>query len=130
MLLFNAFLSFFASTRSTISIHLMLLFNRTWTIWQITDWYFNTSNVTIQPPYCPLSSSGNTYFNTSNVTIQLQTLNTSSTNINNFNTSNVTIQPTYEWCSNACYIISIHLMLLFNLIYMCSPSASWKFQYI
>ena len=54
------------------------------------------------------------HFNTSNVTIQLQTLNTSSTNINNFNTSNVTIQPTYEWCSNACYIISIHLMLLFN----------------
>ena len=96
-----------------ISIHLMLLFNRTWTIWQITDWYFNTSNVTIQ------HGAGACFQNAWKISIHLMLLFNvkhikASMKLFYFNTSNVTIQLRKSDKISQFNFISIHLMLLFN----------------
>ena len=99
-----------------ISIHLMLLFNfnpnkpcQQWS-------NFNTSNVTIQlaPILKAVGCSSN--FNTSNVTIQLSHKFIYIYTSLHFNTSNVTIQLFKTTNTIICCQISIHLMLLFNLL--------------
>ena len=76
-----------------ISIHLMLLFNlKLADILTVPLSHFNTSNVTIQQKKQLLKHLQNVHFNTSNVTIQLH------------------VRSKVE----RRYIISIHLMLLFN----------------
>ena len=92
MLLFNNEYTTNYSKNNSISIHLMLLFNFHIRFLSWHSLYFNTSNVTIQlqKPLQRLWKSLD--FNTSNVTIQLK--------------RNVKLQ----WVS----FISIHLMLLFN----------------
>ena len=79
--------------QNTISIHLMLLFNRQRLLMNSLQWlYFNTSNVTIQLKNSLHISFLCSYFNTSNVTIQRNIFH-----------------ERYFFI-----IISIHLMLLFN----------------
>ena len=91
MLLFNSLITLFTIFRP-ISIHLMLL--------------FNCLSESVTPSY--------SYFNTSNVTIQLVSLPLAVVS-SDFNTSNVTIQQKSLMYLLLFYIISIHLMLLFNL---------------
>ena len=91
---------------------------------------FNTSNVTIQllnlviNIYCYLN------FNTSNVTIQLEHLQDLKRVNLYFNTSNVTIQPPLHRLFHLCFLISIHLMLLFNVKSVQQPFCALLFQYI
>ena len=78
---------------------------------------FNTSNVTIQHRKRVEPKLILLYFNTSNVTIQHQCKINNSTTYHDFNTSNVTIQHILYKRRRSYKEISIHLMLLFNLIY-------------
>ena len=67
----------------------------------------------------PFSSCRLNYnFNTSNVTIQLTIILPKKSHALYFNTSNVTIQLSRMFFFSAFLRISIHLMLLFNLIYL------------
>ena len=77
-----------------ISIHLMLLFNDIAALSDTISFHFNTSNVTIQRPATIPTSFILLHFNTSNVTIQL------------LNTIRL----------HSSFLISIHLMLLFNIL--------------
>ena len=70
--------------------------------------YFNTSYVTVQPPFCLLNSSFLSNFNTSYVTVQRQR-------------------------NKTCYFasgISIHPMLRFNLVFVFIYYIFFRFQYI
>ena len=92
----------------------MLLFNFFLILLFSFPYYFNTSNVTIQLLEHLLNSIFSYHFNTSNVTIQLVLGVGKPYDIANFNTSNVTIQHLFDLLKNHNYMISIHLMLLFN----------------
>ena len=70
----------------------MLLFNRLERYGFRQQFYFNTSNVTIQHRKVIPFQQERKYFNTSNVTIQYRLYNTIAIFKCNFNTSNVTIQ--------------------------------------
>ncbi len=100
----------------------MLLFNMD-TILEhyIIHQYFNTSNVTIQPPDYISEKIMKENFNTSNVTIQQLSFVCWYKSDNDFNTSNVTIQQFKANITCNPNWISIHLMLLFN-PYMHFPS--------
>ena len=74
---------------------------------------FNTSNVTIQQA-AEEEKHLQEDFNTSNVTIQLENFLLVCLISFNFNTSNVTIQLIRATLLITSYLISIHLMLLFN----------------
>ena len=100
----------------SISIHLMLLFNRLERYGFRQQFYFNTSNVTIQQQSWQLMCIRVEYFNTSNVTIQRCAAISLTFLQYHFNTSNVTIQPYLLLYSSIIIFISIHLMLLFNRI--------------
>ena len=129
MLLFNLFFLLHLYCLKNISIHLMLLFNILCFLRVSLFDYFNTSNVTIQPPPLMLSHTGR------NISIHLMLLFNllkifPTLHRLYFNTSNVTIQPelwTYCYLFNS---ISIHLMLLFNILTISSPCFNSKFQYI
>ena len=119
MLLFNPESSLSARFVILISIHLMLLFNRSNFLNGFLNFYFNTSNVTIQLVRWYYLYNVGWHFNTSNVTIQPLVFCTTPKSSLDFNTSNVTIQPFVLRCSQCPFLISIHLMLLFN------PSSSY-----
>ena len=70
----------------------MLLFNLIGFILHHRPYYFNTSNVTIQPPEVFQNDIELYYFNTSNVTIQRASNWFKNCGFFDFNTSNVTIQ--------------------------------------
>ena len=115
MLLFNRCAWSFTYWIIFISIHLMLLFNSFFQLsYNIFMKNFNTSNVTIQPIGYVKHSTHFLDFNTSNVTIQLLSPCTTTLRIIYFNTSNVTIQQSSALNSTELPCISIHLMLLFN----------------
>ena len=84
---------------TSISIHLMLLFNYILVAIRIAYAHFNTSNVTIQQVSTLRKNCAFFYFNTSNVTIQRQTMNNPYQAVPNFITSNVTIQ---RYVGNIC----------------------------
>ena len=113
MLLFNWLWFYVKVFWCIISIHLMLLFNAMWCRFQSCSAYFNTSNVTIQLTEKEQTGDFKIDFNTSNVTIQPQRGLYSYAALY-FNTSNVTIQPSICSWKIIIFIISIHLMLLFN----------------
>ena len=115
MLLFNSETTIQTGSQKFISIHLMLLFNRSRELSGIQRQHFNTSNVTIQ-------LAANSYsIHNSFISIHLMLLFNSYINqphilISDFNTSNVTIQPHNKRLLRLYDYISIHLMLLFNKI--------------
>ena len=130
MLLFNCVFLWKGIKYVKISIHLMLLFNVI-ELYRYTQLYnFNTSNVTIQPSGLYELSLINLHFNTSNVTIQRQAQIKNHLEEQDFNTSNVTIQQLIFPGIIQYKKISIHLMLLFNVLSQPSPFELSLFQYI
>ena len=130
MLLFNSTKLINNFGKYGISIHLMLLFNAYTIPLFLIKYNFNTSNVTIQPHFLLFLLYLLHHFNTSNVTIQLSCQNSEMACRLNFNTSNVTIQLYVVTTYSYSFLISIHLMLLFNISDKPISDKAVAFQYI
>ena len=92
--------------------------------------YFNTSYVTVQQCFSSIYLSLLAYFNTSYVTVQQILVIKRLKFLMNFNTSYVTVQRFLIAIFRTEKVISIHLMLRFNLPHLSAAVFAIIFQYI
>ena len=131
MLLFNLSWENYLVIYRIISIHLMLLFNMD-TILEhyIIHQYFNTSNVTIQPPDYISEKIMKENFNTSNVTIQHFRMELKHLHLSISIHLMLLFNNYRSFVGISQITISIHLMLLFNNLRQTLPVIQTGFQYI